>query len=195
MSTGNKGKKKSWKHYQTGGGGGESQEGGANYSHHSRQTPTPPWNGKHDRHGAPHQPQHHHRSHANSLKRTRDTQEHTGYRTHQPRQHQQHTTTTAPSAPPSTVPQASSTPTPLAIEIPGFYYDTEKKKYFKITAGHLVKSQHPFSRDTIAEKTRRKVQNMYQHMDHGESLVFNASFDISSIARAGPHCQIHKEKI
>ncbi|KAF9387039.1 DDB1 and CUL4 associated factor 4-like 2 [Podila verticillata] len=208
MSTGNKEKKKPWKHYRAGGGGGGgAQEGGANYSHHARQTPTPSWNGKHDRHGAPHQPQHHHRSHANSLKRTRDTQDNTSYRAQQLRQHQQHTTTTAPSAPPSTVSQASSTPTLSAVEIPGFYYDTEKKKYFKIAAGHLVKSQHPFSRDTIAERTRQKpvldpiVQSTRKRFDTGakgrnQSPYGDINWLLSDrqLGRAGPKhqlCEMH----
>lgn len=186
MPTGNKEKKKPWKHYRVGGGGGggggSQAEGGANYSHHSRQAP-PTSNNKHVRHGAPFQSHHHKPIHTNSLKRTRDT-EHTDYRAHQPRQQQQHNIATAPSASssiPSPATLVPTNPSPPAREIPGFYYDTEKKKYFKITAVHLVKSQHPFSRDAIAEKTRQKVRpNTSQSMDGSRrsALYPNASFDI-----------------
>ncbi|KAI7831241.1 WD40-repeat-containing domain protein [Gamsiella multidivaricata] len=41
-------------------------------------------------------------------------------------------------------------------DIPGFYYDLEKKKYFKITANHQLGSQHPFSQQSIKEKTTPK---------------------------------------
>ncbi|KAF9579268.1 hypothetical protein BGW38_004545, partial [Lunasporangiospora selenospora] len=46
---------------------------------------------------------------------------------------------------------------PAAVrEIPGFYYDAEKKKYFKILPNHALGSQHPHSRQSIHEKTVEK---------------------------------------
>ncbi|KAG0234763.1 hypothetical protein BGW42_006226 [Actinomortierella wolfii] len=45
-----------------------------------------------------------------------------------------------------------STPAPVAREIPGFYYDPEKKRYFKITANHVHGSQHPHSAQSVKEK-------------------------------------------
>ncbi|KAF9897425.1 hypothetical protein BX616_005626 [Lobosporangium transversale] len=54
----------------------------------------------------------------------------------------------------STAPASESTA--AVREIPGFYYDPEKKKYFKITANHVFGSQHPFSQQSIKEKTIQK---------------------------------------
>ncbi|KAF9411440.1 hypothetical protein BGZ94_001352 [Podila epigama] len=97
---------------------------------------------------------------ANSRKRIRGP--HDPYN-HNPRQHpptrneQQHqnintdiSNTVSPTATSSTAAISQ------VREIPGFYYDSEKKKYFKITADHLVRLQHPFSQQAIAEKTLRK---------------------------------------
>lgn len=42
-------------------------------------------------------------------------------------------------------------------EIPGFYFDPDKKKYFKITANHVFGSQHPYSQQSIKEKVEVKV--------------------------------------
>ncbi|KAG0207944.1 DDB1 and CUL4 associated factor 4-like 2 [Mortierella sp. GBA30] len=43
-----------------------------------------------------------------------------------------------------------------AREIPGFYFDPEKKKYFRITENHVLGNQHPFSRQSIKEKLQPK---------------------------------------
>ncbi|KAG0006919.1 DDB1 and CUL4 associated factor 4-like 2 [Modicella reniformis] len=51
----------------------------------------------------------------------------------------------------------SITPEPPAVkEIPGFYFDPDKKKYFKITPNHAFGSQHPYSQQSIKEKTQVK---------------------------------------
>lgn len=56
-------------------------------------------------------------------------------------------------------PAASSDPQdPVIRDIPGFYYDPEKKKYFKITANHTLGGQFAFSQQSIKEKTTQKVQ-------------------------------------
>lgn len=56
-------------------------------------------------------------------------------------------------------PAASSAPQdPVVRDIPGFYYDLEKKKYFKITANHTLGGQFAFSQQSIKEKTTQKVQ-------------------------------------
>ncbi|KAI9883848.1 MAG: plasma membrane H+-ATPase [Watsoniomyces obsoletus] len=39
-------------------------------------------------------------------------------------------------------------------EIPGFYYDEEKKKYFKILRNHLAPPDAPYSRESIKQKAR-----------------------------------------
>jgi hypothetical protein len=47
---------------------------------------------------------------------------------------------------------------PAVREIPGFYYDLEKNKYFKITANHTLGGHFAFSQQSIKEKTIQKVQ-------------------------------------
>ncbi|KAF9155394.1 hypothetical protein DFQ26_009748 [Actinomortierella ambigua] len=64
------------------------------------------------------------------------------------------TVTTTTAATPALV--AEPAPAPVAREIPGFYYDPEKKRYFKITANHVHGSQHPYSAQSIKEKTTVK---------------------------------------
>jgi len=44
-----------------------------------------------------------------------------------------------------------------AMEIPGFYFDPVKKKYFKITANHVFGSHHSYSQQSIKERTEVKV--------------------------------------
>lgn len=64
---------------------------------------------------------------------------------------------TAPA--PAPAPAASSAPQDPAVrDIPGFYYDPEKKKYFKITANHTLGGQFAFSQQSIKERTTQKVQ-------------------------------------
>ncbi|KAF9972864.1 hypothetical protein BGZ73_003931 [Actinomortierella ambigua] len=60
-------------------------------------------------------------------------------------------TTTISTASSSALP-AEPAPAPVAREIPGFYYDPEKKRYFKITANHVHGSQHPHSAQSVKEK-------------------------------------------
>ena len=40
-------------------------------------------------------------------------------------------------------------------EIPGYYYDQEKNRYFKIMPNKAVGSNHRFSADSIESKTKR----------------------------------------
>jgi len=40
-------------------------------------------------------------------------------------------------------------------EIPGYYYDHEKNRYFKIMPNKAVGSNNPFSADSIGTKTKR----------------------------------------
>ncbi|RAK74846.1 uncharacterized protein BO72DRAFT_190300 [Aspergillus fijiensis CBS 313.89] len=54
----------------------------------------------------------------------------------------------------------------MAREIPGFYYDPEKKKYFKIQASHAAAPGAQYSKDSVKrkradhEERRRKVQQI-----------------------------------
>lgn len=58
---------------------------------------------------------------------------------------------------PAPAPAASSAPQDPAVrDIPGFYYDPEKKKYFKITANHTLGGQFAFSQQSIKERTTQK---------------------------------------
>lgn len=43
-------------------------------------------------------------------------------------------------------------------EIPGFYYDPEKKKYFKIEASHKAPAGSQYSKDAV--KRKRKDQEV-----------------------------------
>ncbi|KAF9137052.1 DDB1 and CUL4 associated factor 4-like 2 [Mortierella sp. GBA39] len=51
---------------------------------------------------------------------------------------------------------SSASQDPVVRDIPGFYYDLEKKKYFKITANHTLGGQFAFSQQSIKEKTSKK---------------------------------------
>ncbi|KAF9952171.1 DDB1- and CUL4-associated factor 4 [Mortierella alpina] len=51
-------------------------------------------------------------------------------------------------------------PEPSIREIPGFYFDTDKKKYFKITENHVFGNQHPFSRQSINRKQEQKIDSV-----------------------------------
>ena len=50
----------------------------------------------------------------------------------------------------SSQPKLNETPK----EIPGYYYDHEKNRYFKIMPNKTVGSSHPFSADSIETKTK-----------------------------------------
>ncbi|KAG9072461.1 hypothetical protein KI688_000232 [Linnemannia hyalina] len=51
---------------------------------------------------------------------------------------------------------SSASQDPVVRDIPGFYYDLEKKKYFKITANHTLGGQFAFSQQSIKEKSSKK---------------------------------------
>jgi hypothetical protein len=56
-------------------------------------------------------------------------------------------------------------------EIPGFYYDPEKRKYFKIQKNHTVQTGSPYSAETVKKrkiqevksKEREKLRILKQH--------------------------------
>ncbi|KAF9364386.1 DDB1 and CUL4 associated factor 4-like 2 [Mortierella sp. NVP85] len=56
----------------------------------------------------------------------------------------------------SVVEESPAASEPTAMEIPGFYFDPVKKKYFKITANHVFGSHHPYSQQSIKERTKVK---------------------------------------
>ena len=79
---------------------------------------------------------------------------------HRPDRIHSHSSSSALASTSTLATQSTSTATdgaPVVREIPGFFYDPEKKKYFKITANHTLGSQHPFSQQSIREKTTPKV--------------------------------------
>ncbi|KAG0302539.1 hypothetical protein BGZ98_007421 [Dissophora globulifera] len=62
----------------------------------------------------------------------------------------------APSSSSSSSSSTSPATEPIIREIPGFYFDPEKKKYFKIIANQVFGSQYLFSQQSIKQKTEEK---------------------------------------
>lgn len=113
--------------------------------HHFNQHQRPPSN--------PQNPSYHSRQHQQQLQTRTQQHQHNRERTNQVTPVIQALIVSAPA------PTTNSTPQDPAIrEIPGFYYDLEKKKYFKITANHTLGGQFAFSQQSIKEKTIQKVQ-------------------------------------
>ncbi|KAG5968815.1 hypothetical protein E4U57_003990 [Claviceps arundinis] len=69
------------------------------------------------------------------------------------------------------------------LEIPGYYYDTTRKKYFKIESSHTAPSQAPWSADSVKKRrgddlsrdaARKKAQTLKRHVKRhalGRDLV------------------------
>ncbi|KAG5993269.1 hypothetical protein E4U52_002090, partial [Claviceps spartinae] len=69
------------------------------------------------------------------------------------------------------------------LEIPGYYYDTTRKKYFKIENSHTAPSQAPWSADSVKKRrgedlsrdaARKKAQTLKRHIKRhalGRDLV------------------------
>ena len=53
----------------------------------------------------------------------------------------------------------TSTNSPVPRQIPGYYYDQERKRYFRILPSSVTSSSHPYSADSICTKLKneRKV--------------------------------------
>ncbi|KAL1981019.1 hypothetical protein VTN96DRAFT_3243 [Rasamsonia emersonii] len=70
----------------------------------------------------------------------------------------------------------------MVKQIPGFYYDPEKKKYFRIQANHLAPAGSQYSRDAVKKREHQKKQ-------HERRITFGRRTAKERVKRAG--CLTH----
>jgi hypothetical protein len=67
----------------------------------------------------------------------------------------------------------------MAPEIPGFYYDPEKKKYFKIQANHAAPPNAQYSQQAVKRKrselTKRENKTRFRQRENKETIQKAAS--------------------
>jgi hypothetical protein len=67
-------------------------------------------------------------------------------------------------------------------DIPGFYYDPERKKYFKIMSNCSVPNTHPFSKDNIRQRKKQTIQKKSEIAYHPslQRILYQREFMIQS---------------
>jgi hypothetical protein len=78
--------------------------------------------------------------------------------------------------------------------IPGYYWDEEKKKYFKITADHAVESRQKYTKSNVRHEKqvakRRKLEQRDQETRQAQTIKRSRLLSIPEYAGVGLHREI-----
>lgn len=78
--------------------------------------------------------------------------------------------------------------------IPGYYFDEEKKKYFKITADHAVESRQKYTKSNVRHEKqvakRRKIERREQEKRQAQTIKRSRLLSIPEYAGVGLHREI-----
>jgi hypothetical protein len=78
--------------------------------------------------------------------------------------------------------------------IPGYYWDEEKKKYFKITADHAVESRQKYTKSNVRHEKqvakRRKLERRDQEKRQAQTIKRSRLLSIPEYAGVGLHREI-----